>query len=202
LGAGDNKLVPKKTIIITKGVIPMKKMRPICVAIVFCMLFASIQMVGAVDVEGACSDGSHVVTAGSSIWYIDEEGNYVVEDETSSAAIVSDTLLGRPDALMSTMLSQQFQKTKAFDGLTAKLDAQFKYEAGYSVSPYNYSGTVTYKNPIWEYVTVPSCSVSYGAAGRSCRVTFNIKVRNKNTLNTRNYSVWIECSSSGVGTMG
>ena len=89
----------------------MKKMRPICVAIVFCMLFASIQMVGAVDVEGACSDGSHVVTAGSSIWYIDEEGNYVVEDETSSAAIVSDTLLGRPDALMSTMLSQQFQKT-------------------------------------------------------------------------------------------
>lgn len=127
------------------------------------------------------------ITTGYEVYYTDENGNLVLEEEGSSTEEIP---VPNPK---SRLLTDEVTNYKSFVGATLILKAQFNYEAGYSVSVRSRSGTTTMDSS-WTKLS-DGCTTTSGTTW--CRVTYKAKIQRKQDLLERTYNVWIECSRSG-----
>lgn len=148
----------------------------------------------AVAVEQSDEEEMQTITRGYAVYYEDENGNLVIEEEGSFSEEVP---VPNPN---SRLLTQEYTNLKSFTGATLIMKSRFEYEAGYSVKVYS-NNAYTTVDPSWTLV-------SDNVAGRTAandswvRLTYTAKIRRNSDHLERTHSIWTECTRSGVITKG
>lgn len=176
----------------------MKKKISALIAVIMTLTILSPSVLAA-NFDETSTDSEFVYTMGSAVYYTDENGNLVLDEEYSDLELVSATELNPSDVASPNLVTGIQKHTKLFGGLTATVQANFTYEPGYSVNCSFRFGSVDYLYSGWTLSKSSDLIVTKGSADQWCRVTYRTYVLTENQ-SSRIYDVWIECYRSGTIT--
>lgn len=148
------------------------------------------------------AEDTYLITTGSAVYYTDETGDLILENQSISSEMVSASDLTQPGVAELCQVTKQIPHSKTFgNSITMTLTATFNYEAGESVTCIAKNGQISYLSSSLTLNGTPTTTVTQGSAGRWCRVTYTVKVTTS-TMVERTYAIWIECTSGGVVNKG
>lgn len=180
----------------------MKKTFRSMIALILTLAILSPSVFAASSTPLPTEEDTYTITTGSSVSYIDENGNPVVEEEILSSEVVPASALVSSTAVSPRLITKVFSNEKVYgDAIFAVLKAQFTYDSGYSVSCSYKDVSIDYIKPSWSLNGEPTLAVRKGSANQWCRVTATIKAYTENQ-SPRTYTMWIECTHGGVADMG